>query len=181
MQHVALLYTVVITPTRRVKSAELLTAAMQAGLRDARTVLSTGNLAFRSDAEEPAIAAALEQALLTIYAKPIAAFVRSAPAWRALVAANPFPAETALDASRVAVRVMRDHPDAKAITRIAGTVGPGERFAATDRALWLAAPTQLSSTALLRAVGAPRAGAGTLRSASALAKITQALDGGVTE
>jgi uncharacterized protein (DUF1697 family) len=177
MLHVALLYTVIITATRRVKSAELLAAAMQAGLQDARTVLSTGNLIFASDADEPVIVAALEAALLAVFGKPIAAFVRPAPAWRAMVAGNPFPAETAVDASRVAVRVMRAQPDATTVARIAAIATDAEGFAVTDRAMWLTTPTQLSASPLLRAVGASWAGEGTLRSASALDKITAALDG----
>jgi uncharacterized protein (DUF1697 family) len=181
MWHVALLYTVVITPSRRVKRAELLEAATQAGLQDARTVLSTGNLIVQADRDEATITAALESALLAICGKRIAVFVRQAPAWRALIAANPFSAETVADPSRVAVRVMRAQPDGQTLARIAAKVSGDARFAATDRALWLATPTQMSDSPLLRAMGAGWAGAGTFRSATALAKITAALDASVTE
>lgn len=60
MQHVALPYTVVTTPTWRVRHAALLAAAAKAGLPDARPGLSTGNLVFHSDMDEPTITAALD-------------------------------------------------------------------------------------------------------------------------
>ncbi len=173
--HVALLYSVVLTAERRMKSAELIQIAEAAGCKGPKTVLSTGNLIFQDDRSEYEIESALEHAVLGLLGKPIPVFVRHADQWRGLVAANPFPAETAIDPSRVAVRIMRQDPDPAIITRIASSVAVGERFTVTPRALWLASSMQLSTSALLRAISAKWAGEGTLRSASALAKITAAL------
>jgi uncharacterized protein (DUF1697 family) len=175
MRQVALLYSVILTSDRRIKSAELIGCAIRAGCRNALTVLSTGNLIFDFVGDESETEAALEHALHDMLGKPITVFVRSEAAWRDLVLANPFPAETAADPARVAVRVMRKHPDPAALQRIEARIGPQERFAARGRALWLASPVQLSTSPLLRAVASPRVGEGTLRSASALAKITTAL------
>lgn len=173
---VALLYTVVLTAGQRIRTVDLLEIGRQAGVRPLRTVLSTGNLIFDSDAGTDEAERALEAALLSAFGKPIPVFVRSAVDLGALVAANPFPDETATDPARVAVRIMRRNPAAPSLQRMIAACGPAERFAHRDRALWLATPDQLSSTALLRAVGAKWAGEGTFRSASALAKIIAALD-----
>jgi uncharacterized protein (DUF1697 family) len=175
MRQIALLYTVVLTKERRIRSAELIEIAIRAGCRNARTVLSTGNLIFDRGGDEGEAEAALEHALRDMLGKPIPVFVRGDADWHDLVGANPFPAETAIDPARVAVRVMRIHPDPAALLRIESCVGPQERFAARYRALWLASTAQLSTSPLLRAVASPRVGDGTLRSASALAKITAAL------
>jgi uncharacterized protein (DUF1697 family) len=176
MRHVALLYSVVLTAARRVRSAELIDIAKDAGAHPLRTVLSTGNIILDFDQTPAVLERALERSVLKLLGKPIPVFVRTASEWRALVAANPFPDATRFDASRVAVRVMRQQPTPEVISRVTTSIGPDEQFAATDRALWLTAPDQLSTTALSRAVAARWAGEGTLRSASALAKILAALD-----
>ncbi len=175
-RQVALLYSVVLSPVRRVKSAELVEIAKLAGLGDPRTVLSTGNLVFRSHREEQDLESALEHLIQSRLGKPVAVFVRSADAWRALIDANPVPAETAHDPARVAVRIMRHPPTVENLQRIADTVGSGERFAATGRALWVAAADSRSTSRLLRAVGSPWVGEGTLRSVSAIGKIAGMLD-----
>ncbi len=172
---VALLYSVILTAERRIKSAELLEAAVRAGFGNPRTVLITGNLIVSSDLTEEMTGRALERAMADIFGKSMSVFVRSADDFRRLTAANPFPEETAHDPSLVAARIMRSMPPADVIARISASTGPGERFAAGDRVLWLATADQLSTTRLLRAVTAPAAGEGTLRSASALAKIEAAL------
>ena len=129
--HVALLYSVVLTAERRIKSAELIEVADAAGCKGPKTVLSTGNLIFQDARSERDIEMTLEQAVLARLEKPISVFVRQAGTWRGLVAANPFPAETAIDPSRVAVRIMRQDPDPAIITRIASSVAVGERFTVT--------------------------------------------------
>ena len=176
MRQVALLYSVVLTAERRITSADLIAVANDVGAGPLRTVLSTGNLILSSDKAPATLESALEHSLLRLLGKPIPVFVRTAAEWRALVGANPFPEATRRDPSRVAVRVMRTAPTPAALARIAASAGPDQAFAATDRALWLATPEQLSTTPLSRAVGAGWAGEGTLRNASALAKIMAALD-----
>jgi len=176
MRQVALLYSVVLTAKRRITSADLISVANDAGAGPLRTVLSTGNLILSSDKAPATLESALEHSLLSLLGKPIPVFVRTAAEWRALVAANPFPEATRRDPSRVAVRVMRDAPTPTLVARIAAFADPDQAFAATDRALWLSTPEQLSTTPISRAVGAGWAGEGTLRNASALAKILAALD-----
>jgi uncharacterized protein (DUF1697 family) len=176
MRHVALLYSVVLTANRRVTGADLIRIAHAAGVEPRRTVLSTGNIIIEAEQPPAVLETALEHALLKLFGKPIPVFVRSAQDWRALVAANPFPEPTRRDPARVAVRIMREPPGPEIIARIAAAVGPGQKFVATDRALWLATPDQLSTTALSRAVSARWVGEGTLRNASALGKISAALD-----
>jgi uncharacterized protein (DUF1697 family) len=176
MRQVALLYSVVLTAGRRVKSADLFEVVSDAGAEPRRSVLSTGNIILESDRMPALLEQDLERSLLKLLGKPIPVFVRTAAEWRALVAANPFPEATRRDPSRVAARLMRGDPSPAIRDRIAAAAGPGEAFAATDRALWLTTPDQLSTSALTRAVGANWAGAGTFRNASAVAKIMAALD-----
>jgi uncharacterized protein (DUF1697 family) len=175
-RHVALLYSVVISPQRRVKSAELREIAMECGLMRAKTVLSTGNVLFDSDLEAPQLEDLLHDRIRDFFGRSIAVFVRNTAAWRELVAENPFPKQSLITPALVCVRLMRHQPDAATIARISRSVGVDEHFAVTDRALWVAATDPMSGSPLTRAVNAAWAGEGTMRNASALAKITAALD-----
>ena len=173
---VALLYSVVLTPTRRVTSADLIQLATRLGFSDVKTVLSTGNLIFDVTGEEGELARRIEAEIARSWGKAIPVLLRSAQEWRAMVANNPFPQETLRDAAKVAVRVMRTDPEAEIVARIAARRAVDEGFAATPRALWFASPRQLSVSPLLRAIAAPKVGVGTLRNGSAIAKIAAALD-----
>ena len=176
MRHVALLYSVILTPERRIKSAELVEVANRAGLLALRTVLSTGNLVIESGLSEAAIEAALERSIVAQFGKAVPVFVRAAANWLALAGDNPFPDESLRNPACVAVRVMRRQPAPVVVDRISAFAQPGHRFAVRDRALWIASVDQLSTSPLFRAVGAAWAGEGTMRSASALAKISNALN-----
>jgi uncharacterized protein (DUF1697 family) len=173
---VALLYSVVLPQARRVTSADLTRLAADLGFSSVRTVLSTGNLIFEAGGEEAELAERIEAEVARGWGKAIAVLLRSAPDWRALVAANPFPEQSRLDPSSVAVRVMRAAPDPAVIAALQARCGPDEAFAVTPRALWLASPHQLSLSPLLRAAASPKAGIGTFRNASAIRKIAAALD-----
>jgi uncharacterized protein (DUF1697 family) len=170
-----MLYSVILSADRRVTSAELLALAAMLELGRPRTVLSTGNLVFDSDAGEAELEDRLERTIAGQLGRPIPVFLRRADEVRDLMAANPFPEETRIDPAYVAVRIMRTEPAADVVARIAARASAGERFAASGRSLWVAVPGKLSGSALTRAVAAPWAGAGTFRSASALAKIAGAL------
>ena len=175
-RHVALLYSVVLDQSRRVRGDDLTDIARAVGALPVRTVLSTGNLILDSDQDAGLLEKALERAILQRLGKRIPVFLCSAEDWCALVAANPFPEATRHDPSRVAVRILREDPAPAVLSRIAKAVAPGEAFAATDRALWLASPDLLSTSPLARAIGARWVGEGTFRNASALGKILAALD-----
>jgi uncharacterized protein (DUF1697 family) len=169
---VAFLYSVVLSAERRVKSSELLAAAAVAGLRDARTVLSTGNLAFRSDAlAEAELAMRIEAAVEAVCGRRIAVYLRTGADLRAILDRNPFPEESRLRPASVAVRLMAAAPAVEVIGRLEGLAVAGERFAGIGRELWVASDRPLSGSALVRAAGSARSGAGTMRSISALQKI----------
>lgn len=173
MRWVALLYTVVLTPERRVKAAELQKIVATAGFGEGRTVLSTGNVVFDAEGDAATLEARLEAVAEAQLGKAIPIFMRSAEELRAVLAANPYPEATVADPSRVAVRFLRKSPSAEALARIE----PDKlaRFQVQDRALWLMAEMELSQVPLHRKLSGAGVGPGTWRSASALAKIAAAL------
>ena len=175
MLRVALFYSVVLSPTRRITRADLIEVAAAAQTEFVATALSTGNLILRDHDSPAALEQRLEKAVASVLGKAIAVFVREADELRALIAANPFPQETAANPAQVGVRLMRCAAAPASLDRIAAKIGAGERFVAQDRALWLCTADKLSNSPLLPAVSAAWVGVGTLRSASALGKIAAAL------
>ena len=171
MLQLALLYSVVLSATRRITRTDLTAVAHHAGLAVFGTALSTGNLILDTDLDEAALERRLEAATIAVLGKPIAVFVRSEPDLHALIAANPFPVQTSADPSRVAIRVMRYPLTQTSLDRIAAKRRPDQGFVAQPRALWLSLPEGPASSPLLTAASAPWAGPGAFRNASALTRI----------
>ena len=170
MRHVALFYSVVLTKSRRIRSADLFAVAKAADLTPIKTVLSTGNLVFDADNTETALEARLEAATRLVLGKTIPIFVRSSQTFRAMLDANPF---AAVPAGQVAARILRDKPSRDTMARLAACLAAAERPAETDRVLWVATPTPQSP--VLRAAALPWVGPGTFRAATALHKIAASL------
>lgn len=175
-QWVGLLYSVILTPTRRVSKADLTLLAQSLGFSAVKTVLSTGNLIFGAEGVEAGLTDLIEARIAESWGRPIPVLLRNAADFRAMVAANPFPEASRLAPAQVAVRVMRQAPAAAELARLQSLSSAEAVFAARERALWVATSTRLSTAPLLRAMGAARMGIGTFRNASALAKIAAALD-----
>jgi uncharacterized protein (DUF1697 family) len=172
---VGLLYSVILSADRRVTKADLMAVAARAGLERPVTVLSTGNLIFDAEGDAEALEVRLEAAAAAMLGRAIPVFVRSVADLRAVLATNPFPAQTEADPARVGVRILRHVPSPDVIARIAAKAGEGEVFAAQGRTFWVSGSGSLSNSALFRAAGASWAGEGTFRSASALGKIVAAV------
>ena len=92
-----------MTPLR-----ELLTAL---GMQDARTLLQSGNVVFRSDVQT---AAQLERVLEQAVAKRLGVetdfFVRTGSEWKSIIAGNPFPEEAQRDPGHLLVVFLKDAP-----------------------------------------------------------------------
>jgi uncharacterized protein (DUF1697 family) len=170
---VALLYSIILSPDRRVQRPDLMDMATGLGFSDARSVLSTGNLVFRAPGDEASLTHRIEAWTAEHWGKAIPVLVRRDTEFQALRAANPFADE---DPARVAVRILRDQPHEDVLAQLPDRCGPGEKFAARDRALWMLTGDPTKSSPLIRAMSVPRIGVGTFRNASALGKIAAALD-----
>ena len=117
--YVALLYSIVLTPQKRVVMADLRAMAEGLGYENVRTLVSSGNLVF--DAPDTAIAdleSRLEAAFPKTFGRHVDIVVRDAAGWLALATANPFPEDADATPDQVAVRVMRNPVPANAEERL---------------------------------------------------------------
>lgn len=123
--HVALLYSVVLGPARRVIMSELKALAADLGLGAPQTLVASGNLLFVAPEglSDGALEARLEPAFRARFGRPVDIIVKGAEAFAAMVRANPFPTEAEAAPASVHVRVMRDPKRTRRWRRS----GPGSR------------------------------------------------------
>src|SRR2546430_9869888 len=110
--HIALLRAVNLGGHNKVAMGDLRELLAGLGMQDARSLLQSGNLVFRSDGRT---AKQLECVLEDAAAKHLGLktdfFIRTAIEWKALIAGNPFPEEAQSDPSHLLVIFMKEAPD----------------------------------------------------------------------
>jgi uncharacterized protein (DUF1697 family) len=103
---VALLRAINVGGTGKLAMSELRQLCEEAGFKDCRTYIQSGNAVFRSPLSEPSVKAKLEKSLATVLGKPFAALVRTRSELQAIIQTNPF---KSAEANRVLV-VFMDEP-----------------------------------------------------------------------
>jgi uncharacterized protein (DUF1697 family) len=176
---VALLYSIVLAPKRRVIMAELRDLALGLGFAAPRTLLASGNLIFEAEAEDArAVEARLEPAFAERFGRRIEIIVRDGAEWGRLIRGNPFPAEAERVPSRVWARVMRAPVDAGLVERLEPYRAAADRVAVVGGDLWVFLPDGVAGSRLASAMTPARTGgAGTFRNWNTLRKIGAAVGG----
>lgn len=139
--HVALLRAINLGPHKQLAMADLRELFVQLGFADARTLLQSGNVVFRSPKQT---GAALERRLETEAAKRLYFetdfFVRTAAEWAEIVARNPFPAEAKNDPGHLLLLCLKAAPDAESVDQLNGGIRGREVVRAAGRALYAVYP-----------------------------------------
>ncbi len=159
--YVALLRGVNVGGANRLAMADLRATAEACGLGEPRTLLQSGNLVFRSDGETSEALERRPQAALSVrLGITVEIVVRTANAWRAIVAANPFADTATGDPSHLVVVAAKSAPLADAERRLtAAIVGP-EVAHVIGREAFIhypagIGPSKLTAAVIDRALGAP--------------------------
>lgn len=176
--YVALLYSIVLGPGRRVLMADLRAVAEALGYSDATTIGASGNLLFQAHpAPLGELEAALEAGFAARFGKSVDIILRDAESWRRLAAGNPFPEAAARDGARVHVRVMRQPAAESDLARLSAYASGGEELRIVDGDLWMHFADRLPSEGkLIGQLTAKRSGVGTVRNWNTVAKIAAALE-----
>lgn len=172
--YIALLYSIVLTPQRRVVMADLKAMAEGLGFTNTRTLAASGNLLF--DAPETSIRALenqLEAAFPQAFGRHVDIIVRDAAGWPAFAAGNPFPEESAEAADQVAVRVMRQQVPDAAIESLKPYAAPDEKIALVNGDIWIVFSRERPNSRLLSVVGHKRLGVGTSRNWNTVRKLAE--------
>lgn len=136
-RYIALLRGVNVGRNKRIAMADLRALLAGLGYSDVQTLLQSGNAVFRSADPAPAVAAAIEQALLRELGVQSTVIVRSAAELRAAIAANPL-LDRATDPAKHLVGFLAGEPDQeKAQSLAALDLGPDQaRLAGRELYLW---------------------------------------------
>ena len=174
---IALLRSMVIGK-RRVSGADVRALAEAAGGTDARSVIATGNVVFRSRKAPATLEREMEAACAAAFGQPTEIVVKTADEWRTLLAANPFSKQAGTAPARVLVWAMREPlPDA-GLDQLRRRASPDEtvvRTACGDIYMWFGGDIEASKLPAgfgLKSLGA----VGTNRNWNTVMKITAVLD-----
>lgn len=147
---IALLRGVNLGKARRVPMADVKVVFEGLGWRGVRSLGQSGNLVFEAEGPDADLETAAEQALLAGLGLTTEVVVRSGPAWRAMMAANPFPDEALADPSHLVVMVLKSDPRPDAETAMAAVPGR-ERARVVGRAAFIVYPDGIAGVRLIGA------------------------------
>ena len=147
--HIALLRGVNAAGGRLITAEELTGLLTDLGHTEVRMGPKVGDLVFDSDGRTGAeLQAQLETELMARFALRTDVYVRTAQAWQALVAANPFPEFAAADPGWLMTLFLKDTPNKKAIGALRAAIRGTEQVRAESRQLYAIYPDGIGGSKL---------------------------------
>jgi uncharacterized protein (DUF1697 family) len=177
--YVALLRAVNLAGRNMVSMSALRDLAAELALHEARTLLQSGNLVFRSTlAPAGKVERLLENGAAARLGVSTEFFVRTAAEWAQLIAANPFPAEAKRDPGRLVVMALKSAPDRAAVAALQKAIAGREQVRAKGREAFITYPdgqgrSKLTIARIERHLGTR----GTARNWNTVLKLAAAADG----
>jgi uncharacterized protein (DUF1697 family) len=155
--HVALLRAVNVAG-RSLAMADLRAMLEDLRLEEARTLLQSGNVVFRTGKEPAALEPLLEKATAKRFGIATEFFVRTAREWQALVDGNPFPREAREDPSHLLVMPLKSAPATAQVNALREGIKGRERVQVEGRCAYLVYPDGIGRSKLTMAVIESRLG-----------------------
>lgn len=147
--HIALLRGVNAAGNRQVTAEELTALLTELGCAEVRTGPRVGDLVFASGEQTGAeLQSQIETALMDRLALRTDVYVRTAQAWKALVAANPFPEFAQSDPGWLMTLFLKDAPDKKAVGVLRSAIRGREQVRAESRQLYAVYPDGVGGSKL---------------------------------
>jgi uncharacterized protein (DUF1697 family) len=175
-RYCALLRSVNLGPSRRLKMDALRAAASSVLAADVSSVAHTGNLVFDSRAQPAELERRLEAAIERDFGFTSLVFVRSAAHMAALVEHNPFPDQARDDPAHLVAMLMRQAVPAERLAALQASIPGREQASARGSDLYLCYPdgigtSKFASGVIERRLGQP----GTVRNWNTVLKVAAAL------
>jgi uncharacterized protein (DUF1697 family) len=138
---------------KRVAMSDLLGLLKRLDFDDARTLLQSGNLVFRTVGKTATqLERLLESEVLERLGLETKLFVRSEEEWKAVVAANPFTNEAKRDPARLVVVFLERAPEAEKLKALQAAIKGRETLRAGGRHLYIVYPDGMGTSKLTNAV-----------------------------
>ncbi len=175
--YVALLRAINVGGKNAIAMADLRAMCDDLGLADARTLLQSGNLVFRTHIARSHLAWTLEAETEKRFGVPAEYVVRTAPEWRALVDANPFPDAASHDPAHLVVMCCKTVPDARALAMLDAAIVGREVVRAVGADVYVTYPDGIGNSRLTNAsIERYLATSGTARNWNTVRKLAAVLD-----
>jgi uncharacterized protein (DUF1697 family) len=150
---VGLLRAVNLAGKNMVSMSDLRDLMSKLGMEDARTLLQSGNVIFRSDMRSPAkVERVLEDGVEKRFGLKTEFFVRTVEEMNEIVAANPFPREAKQDPGHLVVGFLKAAPDSAAVTALQKAIVGREVVRAVGRHSYVVYPDGIGRSKLTSAL-----------------------------
>jgi uncharacterized protein (DUF1697 family) len=171
-RYICLLRGVNVGGNKMVAMADLRALLSKIGFGDVRTVLQSGNAVFSGPAKS---AAALERTLEAEFEKRLKLtsqiHVRTADEWRAVIDANPFPAEAKKDPSRLLLTCFKSPLEPASVKALRDAIAGPEILHADGRHLYMYFPDGQGNSKAAPLVEKKLAARGTARNWNTVLKL----------
>ena len=151
--HIALIRGINVGGHQAVAMSDLRDLLTQLGFVGARSLLQSGNLVFRCDAQR---AAGLEGLLETEVEKRLGFhadfFIRDAKEWREVVARNPFRKEAERDPGHLVVMFLKSTASEKDVKAVQAAIAGSEMIRGDGRHLYIVYPDGIGRSRLTNAL-----------------------------
>ncbi|MDQ6800384.1 MAG: DUF1697 domain-containing protein [Acidobacteriota bacterium] len=173
MKYIALLRGINVGGNKKVAMADLLALLKRLGFDDARTLLQSGNLVFRTTRKTAAqLERQLEAEVLKTIGLETKFFVRSEEEWKAVIDANPYPNEAKCDPAHLLVLFLERAPEGENLKALQAAIKGRETFRAGGRHLYMVYPDGVGTSKLTHAVIEKKLGMrGTARNWNTVSKL----------
>ena len=131
--HLCFLRAVNVSGNNLVKMAALKDALVRAGLGDVRTILQSGNVVFRSDDNEDALARLIGSVLRNAFNLSVGLFLRTPQQVRQAMERNPFKAAANESPKHLLVTFLSAPPDTAAVAALKSAIPGDEAVAVSGR------------------------------------------------
>lgn len=152
MLHIGLLRGVNVGGNNMVAMRDLVDLAGRLGLREARTLLQSGNLVFEDDRSAGDLERALEAGTKRRFDLDITYMVRTAKEWRSVIAGNPFPRDAKTRPKFLMVMSLKDAPARPAIAALEAAITGPEVVDVKGRHAYFVYPEGVGSSRLTTAL-----------------------------
>ena len=151
--YIALLRAVNLAGYKQVGMADLRELLEKLGFADVRSLLQSGNLAFRGKARASApLERRLEEETKKRLALETDFFVRTAEEWKGVIAGNPFPKEAERDPGHLVVHFLKGAAEAKDLKALQAAIKGPEIVRGEGRQAYIFYPDGIGRSRLTAAV-----------------------------
>lgn len=177
--YIGLLRAINLAGHRPVAMADLRAFFEALGFADAKTLLQSGNVVFRSKTRTPDQLERLLEAEAPKRLKlPIEFFVRTSDEWQTIAARNPFPNEAKTDPSHLVLLCLKDAPASKAVKALQEAIAGREQVRADGRQAYLVYPDGIGDSRVTAALIERKLGTrGTARNWNSVLKLNALANG----